>query len=127
VVASNHRDGVGELQTALLCSLRHTERRTVLNAGEGKLRAGCDRLDVVEEGAETKIKTINGTRVQNAGVVPEQGMGVVDAALALRSGTDGTIQSAGCYVIFALQRIAKEYVILGACLPVQALGAQQII
>ena len=39
-------------------------------------------------------------------------MRVIDAGLTLRSGTDGSIQRAGRNVVFALQRIAKEQVIL---------------
>ena len=44
---------------------------------------------------------------------------MVDARLALRSRTDRAIQSAGADIVFALQGIAKEQVILIGCLPVE--------
>ena len=88
---------------------------------------GSDGLDVVKESAEAKVETVDIARIQHARVVREKRMRIVDACLAKRSRTDGAIQRAGSYVVFALQRIAKEKVIEGVRLPVDALGAQQIV
>src|SRR6267142_3104598 len=112
VIALDRCERVTELQAPLFGTLWHAERCAVLDAGKRKLRPGIDRLNVVEESAETKVKTIHVARIQYARVVREERMGVVGARLSLRSGTDGSIQSARRYVVFALQRIPKEQVIL---------------
>src|SRR5436190_8121952 len=124
VVALDRCERVAELEATLFGTLRYAERRAVLNAGKGKLRPGIDGLNVVIEGAETKVETVNVAGIQDARVVRQKRMRVVDACLTLRSRADRSIQCARRYVVFALQGIAKEQVIGVAGLPVETFGAQ---
>jgi len=55
---SDHRERITKCRRRCLVPAAR-ERCAVLNAGKRKLRPRSDRLDVVKEGAETKVKTIH--------------------------------------------------------------------
>src|SRR6267142_5008628 len=65
VVALDRCERVAELQAPLFGTLRDAERCAVLDAGESKLRPGIDRLNIVEESAETKIESVNVVGIQH--------------------------------------------------------------
>ena len=121
VVAANQRVRVGELKPPLLRSLRHAERRAVLQTGKRKLWAGRHRQRVVEKSAEAEVETVDVARRDDARVVAEQRVRLVQARLPLRRGTDCAHQRAGGDAFLALKRVAKVEAIVLRRTPVNAI------
>ena len=127
VRAKRVAEGVGELPAALHRVLRHPERRAVFHARERVLRAGRQRDGGVVEVAQADAEAVHALRREHARPRPQQRVVLVGRLLTLRRRGDRPVAAAAGDVLGVLPRVAEQHMVVGACLPVDARQAHDVV